>query len=136
MSLRSSLSFALLSASCLGAAGLFAAEPVWTAKPGPWGELEVRTVYLEPPEALLALVAKPTKVTRWTFEQTTPGGVREIMARANVPAEVIERLISPVRMAASGNSVVILPELSDLQAIGPEARGALYLELAKHAANE
>ncbi len=136
MSLRSSLSFVLFSASCLGAAGLFAAEPVWTAKPGPWGELEVRTVYLEPPEALLALVAKPTKVTRWTFEQTTPGGVREIMARANVPAEVIERLISPVRMAASGNSVVILPELSDLQAIGPEARGALYLELAKHAANE
>ena len=71
MSLRSSLSFALLSASCLGAAGLFAAEPVWVAKPGPWGDLQVRTVYLEPPENILAVVAKPSSVTRWTFEQTT-----------------------------------------------------------------
>lgn len=121
---------------CGGCVGLFSAEPMWVAKPGPWGELEVRTVYLEPPEGLLALVAKPSKITRWTFEQTTPGGVREIMLKAKVPSDVVERLTSPVRLTVSGNSVVILPEISDLEAIGQEARGALYVELAKHAANE
>ena len=136
MSLRSSLSFALLSASCLGAAGLFAAEPVWVAKPGPWGDLQVRTVYLEPPENILAVVAKPSSVTRWTFEQTTEKGVREIMEKAGLPSAVIGRLLSPTQVVASGNSVVVLPKVEDLLAISQEARSALYAELAKSAANE
>ena len=63
-------SFGLLAAVCWGAVAGAVVEPMWTAKPGPWGDLEVRTVYLEPPESLLAVVAKPSTVTRWTFEQT------------------------------------------------------------------
>ncbi len=109
---------------------------MWVTKPGPWGELEVRAVYLEPPESLLAVVAKPSTVTRWTFEQTTPAAVRETLARAKVPPAVIERLFSPVRLVTTGNSVVLLPETEDLVALTPECRGVLYLELAKHAANE
>jgi hypothetical protein len=125
----------LLAAVCCGVVGA-AVEPMWTAKSGPWGDLEVRTVYLEPPESLLAVVAKPSTVTRWTFEQTTPAAVRETLAKAKVPEAVIERLFSPVRLVTTGNSVVLLPEVADLEAISPEARGALYLELAKCPANE
>ena len=136
MSFRSSLRFALISALCVVAAGVFAAEPVWVAKPGPWGELQVRTVYLEPPENILAIVAKPTSVTRWTFEQTTEKGVREIMEKAGLPSAVIGRLLSPTQVVASGNSVVVLPKVEDLLAISQEARSALYAELAKSAANE
>ena len=136
MSFRSSLRFALISALCVVAAGVFAAEPAWVAKPGPWGELQVRTVYLEPPENILAIVAKPTSVTRWTFEQTTEKGVREIMEKAGLPSAVIGRLLSPTQVVASGNSVVVLPKVEDLLAISQEARSALYAELAKSAANE
>ena len=136
MSFRSSLRFALISALCVGAFGVFAAEPTWVAKPGPWGELQVRTVYLEPPENILAIVAKPTSVTRWTFEQTTEKGVREIMEKAGLPSAVIGRLLSPTQVVASGNSVVVLPKVEDLLAISQEARSALYAELAKSAANE
>ena len=109
---------------------------MWTAKPGPWGELEVRTVYLEPPEAQLAVVAKPSTVTRWTFEQTTAKAVRDTLTKAKVPEAVIERLFSPVRLVASGNSIVLLPEADDLTALSQESRSALYLELAKQAINE
>lgn len=109
---------------------------MWTTKPGPWGQLEVRTVYLEPPESLLAVVAKPSAVTRWTFEQTTATAVRETFVRAKVPEAVIERLFSPVRLVASGNSIVLLPEVEDLVALGVETRSALYVELAKCSANE
>jgi hypothetical protein len=136
VSFRSSLRFALISALCVVAAGVFAAEPAWVAKPGPWGELQVRTVYLEPPENILAIVAKPTSVTRWTFEQTTEKGVREIMEKAGLPSAVIGRLLSPTQVVASGNSVVVLPKVEDLLAISQEARSALYAELAKSAANE
>lgn len=126
----------VLPLACWAAAVGAVVEPMWTTKPGPWGELEVRTVYLEPPESLLAVVAKPSTVTRWTFEQTTPAAVRETLVRAKVPAEVIERLFSPVRLVTSGNSVVLLPEAQDLTALSEESRSALYVELAKHAANE
>jgi len=91
---------------------------------------------LEPPENILAIVAKPSNVTRWTFEQTTEGAVRADLTKAGVPAAVIERLCNPVRMVGSGNNITLLPELEDLLAIPMEARSALYQRLAKHAANE
>ena len=113
-----------------------AVEPVWDAKPGPWGDLVVRSVYLEPPESLLAVIAKPSTVTRWTFEQTTEAGVRAILVKAGVPDEVLARLFSPVRMISSGNNVILLPQVEDLVALKPEVRSALYLQLAKYSANE
>lgn len=118
------------------AGGSCAPEPTWKVKSGPWGDLVVRTAYLEPPENILAIVAKPSNVTRWTFEQTTEGAVRADLTKAGVPAAVIERLCNPVRMVGSGNNITLLPELEDLLAIPMEARSALYQRLAKHAANE
>lgn len=129
-------SLGLLAAVCWGVVGGAAVEPVLTSKAGPWGQLESRTVYLEPPESLLAVVAKPSTVTRWTFDQATPNAVRETLAKAKVPEAVIARLFSPVRLVASGNSIVLLPDVEDLTALSQESRGALYQELAKHAANE
>ena len=136
MAFRSSLSFVFPALLAFAAAHLSAAEPLWVAKPGPWGDLQVRTVYLEPPENILAVVAKPTSVTRWTFEQTTEKGVREVMEKAGVPAEVVARLLGPTQVVASGNNVVVLPKVEDLVALGEAARSALYAELAKSSANE
>ena len=136
MSSRSSRSFALVIALCLGAAGLFSVEPVWVTKPGPWGDLLVRTVYLEPPENILAVVAKPTAVTRWTFGQTTEKGVRATMEKAGLPSGLIDRLLGPTQVIASGNNVIVLPKVADLVEISQSARSALYLELAKSEANE
>ncbi|MBM3867742.1 MAG: hypothetical protein FJ384_02285 [Verrucomicrobia bacterium] len=136
MAFRSSLSFVFPALLAFAAAHLSAAEPVWIAKPGPWGDLQVRAVYLEPPENILAVVAKPSSVTRWTFEQTTEKGVREVMEKAGVPAEVVARLLGPTQVVASGNNVVVLPKVEDLVALGEAARSALYAELAKSSANE
>jgi len=131
-----SLPFGLLIALCLGAGRLSSAEPVWVTKPGPWGDLQVRTVYLEPPENILAVVSKPSSVTRWTFEQTTEKGVRVIMEKAGLASTLIDRLLGPTQVVSSGNNVVVLPKVADLEEISPPARSALYLELAKSPANE
>jgi hypothetical protein len=129
-------SLGLLATVCWGVVGSAAVEPMWLTKSGPWGQLEVRSVYLEPPESLLAVIAKPSTVTRWTFEQNTAGGVRAILAKTGVPDAVVARLLSPVRLVESGNSIILLPEREDLVALSVEVRSALYLELAKSAANE
>ncbi|MFM7241290.1 MAG: hypothetical protein ACKO3A_04210, partial [Opitutia bacterium] len=106
-------------------------EPVWKARPGPWGELEVRSIYMEAPDSLLAAVAKPNSVTRWVFEQTTEGAVRSLLQRCGVPAPLGERLLDPARRIVSGNVLSLYPSPEDLVAIPPAARGLLYQELAK-----
>jgi hypothetical protein len=136
VSFRSPIPLVLILALSLCAAGLFSAEPVWVAKPGPWGDLQVRTVYLEPPENILAVVAKPSAVTRWTFEQTTEKGVRATMEKAGLPSALVDRLLGPTQVVASGNNVVVLPKAEDLVAMTEAARSALYAELAKSSANE
>lgn len=111
-------------------------EPFWKAKPGPWGDLEVRTVYLEAPGILLATVAKPNSVTRWVFEQTTESAVRATLQRCEVPNEVIEHLLEPARRVIADNVFSLYPALDDLTALSPTSRSALYHELAKSSANE
>jgi hypothetical protein len=133
--LRSSFFFGLVLA-CLSATGLFSAEPSWETKSGPWGDLQVRAVYLEPPDNILAVVSKPSPVTRWTFEQTTEKGVRAIMAKSGLPATLIDRLMGPTQVVTNGNNLVVLPKVEDLVEIGEAPRSALYAELAKFSANE
>ena len=116
--------------ACLSATGLFSAEPSWETKSGPWGDLQVRAVYLEPPDNILAVVSKPSSVTRWTFEQTTEKGVRAIMAKAGLPATLIDRLMGPTQVVTNGNNLVVLPKVEDLLEIGEAPRSALYAELA------
>ncbi len=111
-------------------------EPMWKAKPGPWGDLEVRTVYLEVPDTLLAVVAKPNAVTRWVFEQTTEAAVRETLRRCEVPSEVVDRLLAPARQVAAGNVISLYPKTEDLTELSSAARNALYHELAKSPSNE
>ena len=136
MNLRLPRSLGLLAAVCWGVLGGIAIEPMSLTKSGPWGQLEVRSVYLEPPESLLAVIAKPSAVTRWTFEQNTAGGVRALLTKVRVPDAVVARLLSPVRLVESGNNIILLPEREDLVALSMEVRSALYLELAKSATNE
>ncbi len=136
MRLRLFSLFGLLAALCWAGRVQAVTEPNWSVRPGPWGELVVRTVYLEPPENLLAVVAKPTSVTRWTFEQTTEKSVREVLLHVGVPDVVVARLVSPTQLVASGNNVVLLPTVDDLLALSVPVRSALYAELAKSSANE
>lgn len=111
-------------------------EKAWKTRPGPWGELEVRTVYLEAPDPLLAAVAKPNAVTRWVFEQMSEGGVRELLQKHGVPAPMVARLLDPASRTASDNVVKLYPTVEELSSLSVATRSSLYRELAKSAANE
>jgi len=108
----------------------------WKARPGPWGDLEVRTVYLEAPDALLAAVAKPNAVTRWVFEQMSESGVRDLLQKHGVPAAMIARLFDPASRSVSDNVVKLYPTVEELASLPMAARSSLYRELAKSPANE
>lgn len=111
-------------------------EPFWTAKPGPWGELQVRVVYLEPSDTLLAAVAKPNAVPRWVFEQTTESAVRADLQRCGLSSVLIDRLLNPASRDISGNVVSLFPTVEEVASLSVPVRSALYLELARSSANE
>lgn len=120
----------------LSAIGVAGAEPVWQAKPGPWGDLQVRTIYLQPPDSLLATVAKPHAVTRWVFEQTTETAVRQTLTQAGLSPLLIAGLLEPERRVVTNNVVSLYPTVAEVQAIPAPVRTALYAELARTEANE
>ena len=123
---------AWLPAAAVAASG----DASWKARPGPWGDLEIRTVYLEAPDALLAAVAKPNAVTRWVFEQMSESGVRDLLQKHGVPAPMIARLFDPASRSASDNIVKLYPTVEELASLPMAARSSLYRELAKSPANE
>ncbi len=126
--------FVLLAAS-LGH-GAAPTEPVWKAQAGPWGDLELRTVYLEVPDTLLAAVAKPNATTRWVFEQTTETAVRELLTRQGVPAAMVTRLLDPTSRTVQANVISLYPTVAEISALDVAVRSGLYRELAKFPANE
>ncbi|MFM9167648.1 MAG: hypothetical protein ACKOQ9_04920, partial [Verrucomicrobiota bacterium] len=111
-------------------------EPFWKSKPGPWGELEIRTAYLEAPDSLLAVSAKPNSATRWTFEQMSEGAVRDLLVASGLGAELIEKLMSPGRRVSNAAAVTLYPTVEELVSLSMDARSKLYVELAKHPVNE
>lgn len=115
---------------------LVASEPIWQAKPGPWGELDVHVVYLQPPETLLAAVVKPNSVPHWTFDQMSPVGVRTLLSRVGVSEMTINHLFREGRVTNSNGNISLYPEIDDLLSINQEVRSALYAELAKFPENE
>ena len=111
-------------------------EPVWKAKPGPWGDLEVRVVYLEPSDTLLAAVSKPNAVTRWVFEQTTEAAVRADLKRVGLTEALVDRLMDPASRKMSGNVISLYPTVPEILSLSVPVRSALYQELARSTANE
>jgi len=116
--------------------GATRAEPVWKAQSGPWGELEVRTVYLEVPETLLAAVAKPNATTRWVFEQTTESAVRASLVRQGVAEAMVTRLLDPASRTVQANVISLYPTVAEIGSLDITVRSGLYRELAKSPANE
>ncbi len=111
-------------------------EPVWTTKSDKFGEIRVRTVYLQAPDHLLALIQRPTSRPRWAFADGTETSVRELLSRAGLRAEMLARMMDPARRVLQDGAFVIFPEVDDLIALEPGMRAVIYPELAKSPLNE
>jgi hypothetical protein len=111
-------------------------EPVWHSHPGPWGDLEIHSIYLDAPDWLLATMPKPNSVPRWFFEGGTEAAMRELFTRAGLPEEMQNRLFDPQRMMMENGALVLFPKVEDLEAMTEAQRVAIYPVLAKSDLNE
>lgn len=102
-----------------------------TGRPGPWGQITIRSVYLEAPDVLLMSKPKPNSVPRWCFNNTTDGVLKELFDRAKLPADFQTRLFDPRRRIVQQKVLILFPLVPDLEAMTMEMRNVIYPELAK-----
>ena len=113
-----------------------AKEQVEAGHPGPWGELEISSMYIEAPDYLLDTVQRPNSIPIWNFPGGTESSLRELFTKAGLAKAMQDRILDPKRRLQQGSLLAVFPPIDDLQAIPQEARSLIYLELAKSELNE
>ncbi len=105
-------------------------EPVWLSKPGPWGELEIRSIYLEAPDYLVAGLKQPNSTTAWNFPGASEAWLAALFTRAGLPEEVQAQLLNPQRILIHEGVWTLFADPSLLMALTLEQRSVIYKELA------
>ncbi len=117
-------------------AAAVAHEPVWKSNPGPWGDLEIHSIYLEVPSSMLAEMPKPNSVPRWCFPGADENVLKALFKQAGLSSSVQDRLFNPQRIVAKDGVLTLFPVLEDLEAMTSEQRSVVYQVLAKSPLNE
>jgi hypothetical protein len=103
---------------------------------GPWGELIVSNIYLEAPDSVIEVVGKPDPVPRWTFSNSSPALVKDLLIKSGVELTLVDRLTSSSQLTSSGTDTIIYPKLEDLLKIKGVVRDKLYTEISKYPQND
>ena len=125
-----------LSVSLFLFATSLAQAKTWEGHSGPWGDLLISSMYLEAPDAVIDVIPKPNSVTRWTFPNNTPSGLKSLFIRLGVSGALVESLTSAPKLVVNGADILIYPSIDDLLKINGGVRDALYAEIAKYEQNE
>ncbi|MDB6116228.1 MAG: hypothetical protein JWO08_9 [Verrucomicrobiaceae bacterium] len=110
-------------------------EPVWVSRSGPWGELEVRSLYLEAPDSLVAGLKQPNSTTSWNFPGASEDTLTALFVRAGLPSDMRAQLLNPQHILIHEGvwTLFIDPEL--LLALTQDQRSVIYRELSASSLN-
>ncbi|HEY2343563.1 MAG TPA: hypothetical protein VGH90_11055, partial [Chthoniobacteraceae bacterium] len=110
-------------------------EEIVKAHPGPWGDLQWTSMYLEAPDYVLDTLPSAKTPPKWIFPGATKATLHELFNRAGLPARVEARLTAAASVHESG-ALTLSPTVEELEALSPEMRAVIYAELAKSDLNE
>lgn len=105
-------------------------EPVWISQPGPWGELEVHSIYLEAPDYLVAGLKQPNSTTAWNFPNASEASLTALFNRAELSQEMQAQLLNPQRILIHEGVWTLFADPSLLMALTLEQRSIIYRELS------
>lgn len=114
----------------------FTGEETHQAKSGPWGVIEYNYLYIEATDELMANIQMPSATPHWVFEGATETSLRMLFEKAGLPQAMIASLLDKKRMVQKAGSLVVFPELPDLEAMTPAMRTVIYEQLALWPENE
>ena len=96
------------------------------AKPGPWGDLEYYTVYLEATTAQLKKTEIPKYDTEWNFVGYTEEQVAKLFETTDMTAPIRSELLGREKWRHGENVITVVPSNEVLLGLTPEARVAIY----------
>jgi hypothetical protein len=96
------------------------------AKPGPWGDLEYYTVYLEATTAQLKSSEIPTYDTEWNFVGYTDEQVAKLFQTTDMPEAIRAELLNREKWRHREKMITVVPSSEAVLGLAPEARVAIY----------
>jgi hypothetical protein len=105
--------------------------PIFRTRPGPWGDLDYFTVYLEPSIATLKSMDLPTYETAWKFVGYTEEQVAKLFESLRMPTEIQAELLDRKKWRREEKIIAVLPSSEAVLGLPPEARGAIYQILCR-----
>ena len=117
-----------------------APAPVRTAatipgRPGPWGDLAITRVLIEPPESLLPLPSAIAAPHVWTIRGLSSEQLRLWFEGVPLSPELRTAVANPTRWEVRGDTIVIRPGDDVVAALTPEARSRIYTLLSEFPEN-
>jgi hypothetical protein len=112
-------------------------KTIYTAKPGPWGELEYYVTYLQATDDLIADMEFPHETTTWTFQHTQLDALEKqissCLSRGTDTSWLREK--KHHQLVPEHDLILVHPPDSWLESIQPHERAALAQLLRKHPDN-
>lgn len=109
---------------------------VLRSKPGPWGELEYFTVYLEATMEMLKSMDISSFETRWRFVGMTVDDVTKLFKSVELPVPIRTELSDTKKWTVEDGTVTVLPSQATIVGLPVEARATIYRTLARWPDNE
>lgn len=117
-----------------GRQGAVSESAGWETVPGPWGDVRVRPLRLDPPEESLLPVRTDGSTPVWNFGPSTSPSVRSILLGAGCSEQQVDCILaSPV--PSSDGSFLVRPDAATVLLLDPAVREKIYAALAANPAN-
>ncbi len=108
------------------------AKQVYTAKQGPWGELEYYYTFLEAPDSLISVMNVPSEDSIWRFEDMTPKDAFDFFSNLqDLTEEQKAILLNENNWFQTETELRVYPTKDLVMSLTPQARAEIYAELRK-----
>lgn len=102
---------------------------------GPWGDLEYKVIYLEPPEEFIPVQQFSQDQLKWTLKNYTHAKLKELFESANLNADQMKSILENSKEEGSINGFVLFPQDSLIIGLTPEQRAVIYKALSEFEEN-
>ncbi len=107
------------------------APPVFRARPGPWGELDYFTVYLEASTSLLKSMDVPSFDTTWKFVKWKDDQVTQLFESAKIAEPYKAQLLDRSKWRREPDGITVVPSTEAVLSLSNDARTAIYQVLGR-----
>jgi len=111
-------------------------SPIFHARPGPWGDLDYFTVYLEASASMLKSMDFQTYDTTWKFVKWTDDQVTKLFESAKIAEPFRTELLDHTKWRRDSEGVTVTPSREAVLGLGNDSRAAIYQVLGRWEENQ